>query len=228
MPLGRQDRHGAGIGGGEIPGRRHGIDRAVVADRAGDHGKACNGVDRVVDIRRAVPIAHDVECDQIGALLRQLLIGEPAARRHVGGEDAGALARRSDQRREQFAPLRTAQIDGDRALALVEPRPIDRAAVLRDRPAVVVEAALDVVEADHVGAQLCERHAAQWRGDESRTFDDAKAGENSCHLTCPVAARSAGRLFLRLSSHQPYSGFHMLKSASQPSSCAAWTGQKGL
>ena len=48
--------------------------------------------------------------------------------------------------------------------------------------------------ADHIGAQLCEGHAAQWRGDESRTFDDAKAGENSCHLTCPVAARSAGSL----------------------------------
>ena len=228
MPLGGDDRQRAGIGRGEVPRRRHGVHRSVMADRAGDHGEAGDGVHRVVDMGAAVARADDVERDQVGALLRQLLVGEPAARRHVGGEDARALARRGDQRRQKLAAARVAQVDGDRALALVEAGPIDRSAVLGDRPAVAVEPALDVVEPDHVGAELRQRHAAQRRGNERRAFDDAKAGQNACHLAFPVSYFfKPTRLFLRLSSHQPYSGVHISKSLSQPSSCAACTAQNG-
>ncbi len=190
VPFGRQDRHGAGIGGGEVPRRRHGVHRPVMVHRAGHQGKAGDGVHRVVDMGAAVARAHDIERDQIGALLGECLVGKPAARRHVGGEDAGALARRGDQRAQKLAAARRAQVDGDRALALVQASPIDRAAVLGDRPAVVVEPALDVVEADHVGAQLGERHPAQRGGDERRAFDDAKAGENACHRAFPVVFTS--------------------------------------
>ncbi len=52
MALGRDDGERAGIGGGEIPGRRHGVHRSVMADRAGDHREAGDGVHRVVDMRR--------------------------------------------------------------------------------------------------------------------------------------------------------------------------------
>src|SRR5262249_41001856 len=103
-----------------------------------------------------------------------------------GGEDARAIARRRDERGEQFAAAWTSKIDGDGALALIQARPIDRAAFLGDRPAVAVEPALDVVEADHVGAQLRQGHAAQRSGDERRAFDDAKAGENASHDSFPV------------------------------------------
>ena len=228
MPFCSQDRHRPGIGGRQIPRRRHGIDRPLVADRSGDHGKAGDGVHGVVDMGRAVARAHDVEGDQVGAPLGQLLVGQPTARRHVGGEDAAAFARRRDQRGEQLASFRTAQVDGDRALALVEARPVDRAAILRDRPAVVVEAALDMVETDDVGAQLGERHAAQGGRNESRAFDDAKAGENAGHVcvSC-LSCYFFGRLFFRFSSHQPYSGVHRSKSSSQPSSCAACSAQNG-
>ena len=85
-----------------------------------------------------------------------------------------------------------------------------------------------MVEADDVGAQLGERHAAQGGRDESRAFDDAKAGENAGHVcvSC-LSCYFFGRLFFRFSSHQPYSGVHRSKSSSQPSSCAACSAQNG-
>ena len=196
MALGGQKREGAGIGGGQIPGWTDRVHRSFMADRAGDHGEAGNGVHRVVDMGRTVARTDDVQRDQVGALHRQLLVGEPASRRHVGGENARALTRRGDQRREQLAAAWIAQIDGDRALALVEAGPVDRAAILRDRPALIVETALDVVEADHVGAHLGERHAAQRRSDECRAFDDAEARENACHVRFPcLGSLSRASLF---------------------------------
>ena len=41
-----------------------------------------------------------------------------------------------------------------------------------------VDAAADRVEADHVGAELGERHPAQRRGDERRSLDDAHPVED--------------------------------------------------
>ena len=104
MAFGRNDGQRAGVGRREVPGRRHGVHRTVVGDRAGDHREAGDGVHRVVDMSAAVARTDDVERDQVGALLGQLLVGEPAARRHVGREDAGALARRGDQRRQSSRP----------------------------------------------------------------------------------------------------------------------------
>ena len=49
----------------------------------------------------------------------------------------------------------------------------------RDGPAAVVQAAADRVEADDVGAELGQRHAAQRRGDERRAFDDAQSLEDA-------------------------------------------------
>src|SRR6266545_3800861 len=49
MSLGGDDCQRAGIGRGEIPRRRHGVHWPIVVDRTGDHGKAGDGVHRVVD-----------------------------------------------------------------------------------------------------------------------------------------------------------------------------------
>ena len=113
---------------------------------------------------------------------------------------------------QQLAALRLAQVDGDRALALVEAGPVDRAGRpwspasgrYRGRPS---RSSKRITSAPSC-ASVMPRHR---RGNESRAFDDAQACEDAGHRDCPVAVRSGGRLFLRLSSHQPYSRFHISK-----------------
>ena len=148
------------------------IDRRVGAGLAGDERIAGRAVDRVVDRGRAVRIALDGAGDHVGALGRQARMREPG-RCDIGEQNAGL--RRGRERGDQFAPLRPAQVDGDRALALVQPGPVEAAPARRDRPAQIIDAAADHLDADHVGAILRERQAAHRRGDERRTFDHANA-----------------------------------------------------
>ena len=115
--------------------------------------------------------------DQVGAALAQRVVGEPAAGGEVRQQDAATGPGRADQRGDELAPLGRAQVDLDRALALVQPGPEQRPARRRERPAVEVDAAADLVEADDVGAELGERHAAQRRGDERRALDHPQVGE---------------------------------------------------
>ena len=148
--------------------------------RPGDERQAGLRVDRVVDLRAAVAPADEVDHDQIVAAALQRLVVEPAARREVGDEQPGVLARRADQPGDQLLALRLAEVDGDRALALVQPGPEQAVvAVQRHRPAGIVEAAADRIEADDVGAHLRQRHAAERHGDEGRALDDPHAGENA-------------------------------------------------
>src|SRR5260370_36852249 len=56
---------------------------------------------------------------------------------------------------------------------------------------MVIEAVVDLVETNHVGTELRERHAAEGRRDESGALDDAKAGKNSrCHAITPTKRQS--------------------------------------
>ena len=80
----------------------------------------------------------------------------------------------------ELAALGRDEVDRDRALPLVEPGPVEADAVVGDRPALVVEAAADGVEADDVGAELREREPAERRGDERRPLDHAQSREQ-CH-----------------------------------------------
>ena len=153
------------------------------------NGNADRAVDGVVDGRRAVRIAEQVHHDQIArAACFSALVAEPAGRREVGEEDARPVARLGDQAGDQLLALRTAGIDGDRALALVQADPVEALAVGGERPASRVETALQRIEADDVGALLRQRHAAQRRRDERRAFDDAQTLENSVHGVLPGEA----------------------------------------
>jgi len=73
---------------------------------------------------------------------RELLMLSPEQRYRLFLEEEPELAARI-----------AAQVDLDRSLALVQPGPEERLAGRRERPALVVQAAADLVEADHVGAQ---------------------------------------------------------------------------
>jgi hypothetical protein len=88
-------------------------------------------------------MAGDHQHDEIGAARLERVVGEEAARREVGEEEPGVLARRRDQRLGDLLALGAGEIDLDRALAFVEPGPEQALAVLVDRPARRVEAAAD-------------------------------------------------------------------------------------
>ena len=115
-------------------------------------------------------------------MLAQGLVGEPAAGREVGQQDPRVVAGLGDQRGQQLPPAVGAQVDLDRALALVEARPEQADAIVGHRPAVAVQASTDLVEADHVGAELGQGHAAERGGDVRRSLDHAQAVQDSGHL----------------------------------------------
>ena len=57
----------------------------------------------------------------------------------------------------------------------------------------VVEATADLIEADHLGPQLSEGHAAERRGDEGRALDHAEAVEGARSRHATTAARRQSR-----------------------------------
>ena len=82
-----------------------------------------------------------------------------------------------------------AEVDLDRALALVEPGPEEAVAVGGHGPAPAVEPAPDGVEADHVGAELGQRHSAQRGGDECGALDHAQAVEDAPGIYATTATK---------------------------------------
>ena len=184
LALGGQDPRRGEAAHDRVPRRQHGVERAGEVARAGRPREAGGRVDGVVDLRRAVRVARQRAHDQVGAALAQRVVGEPAAGGEVRQQDAAAGPGRAHQRRDELAPLGRAQVDLDRPLALVQPRPEQRPARRRERPAVEVDAAADLVEADDVGAELGERHAAERRGDERRALDHPQVGERLARRSC--------------------------------------------
>jgi hypothetical protein len=159
----------------EVPRGQHAVERHGEVPRPGRPREAGGGVDRVVDLARPVRVAGQRDHHEVVTVFPQRVVGEPAAGREVREE--GARVR--DERGDELAPALGAQIDGERALALVEAGPEQALAVGRERPALVVETAADLVEADDLGAHLGQRHAAQRRGDERRALDDLQPVEDA-------------------------------------------------
>jgi hypothetical protein len=119
------------------------------------------------------------------AMLAQRVVVHPAPDAQIGEEDAAALPGGADEARHDLLAARRRHVDGDAALALVEAGPEQASALLGHRPAPVVEAAADAIEADHVRAHLREGHARERRGDEGRPFDDSQPFENLDHRAFP-------------------------------------------
>ena len=112
-------------------------------------------------------------------LFQELWAGAKPFRSRAGGH----------QRRQELAPLGIAGVDARRALALVEPRPVEAVPIGRQRPAPRVHPAARRIAADHLRPELGQGHPAQRRGDEGRGLDDAHAFEQSIHeLPNPLEA----------------------------------------
>jgi hypothetical protein len=165
--LGRQDADRRVQTARHVPGRQHVVDRRREFGRPGQPGEAERGVDRVVDGRRAVPVPGDHDLDQVRPVPPQGLVLEKAPAHRVGEQDPPVRAWGGDQPGDELLAARRAEIDRDRALALVQARPVQAGAIGRARPPGLVGGAADRVDADHVGTELSQRHPAQRRGDEA-------------------------------------------------------------
>ncbi len=174
------DAERRGQAGDRVPRRQQvvdRIDRLVAVGRTGDERKADRGIHRVVERRSTVRVAEDVEHDQVVAAAAQVFVAEPAGRRKVGDENAAGFTLCGDEIDGERLARGAASVDRDRAFALVQSCPVEAFAVAAERPTARVQSALERIEANHLRAELRQRHAAQGRGDERRTFDDAQTGE---------------------------------------------------
>ena len=177
MAVGGQQSDRRQLAHGDVPCRQHRVQRLGEVPRPRRPREAGGRVDGVVDLAGAVAVALEVDHDEVLAARAQRFVAQPAAGGEVGEEDA----RGRDHGRDELAALIGAQVDAQRPFALVETGPEQRLAVGRQRPARVVQAAAEIVEADDVGAELRERHPAQRRGDERRALHHRQPVEDPGH-----------------------------------------------
>ncbi len=189
MALGGEQSRGGERPGDRVPGGKQVVERHRHVARAGRPGKARGRVDGVVHCGAAVVVAHDVHHHEVAPYLRELVVPEPATRGKVGQEEARLGTGRADEPSQQLLAARGAQVHLNRALALVEAGPEEAHAFLGDRPAGHIETAADRVEADHVGAELGERHPAEGRGHEGRALDHSHPVEDAAWLAHAISPK---------------------------------------
>src|SRR5712691_10995234 len=114
--------------------------------------EADGGIDGVVDRRPPIGITGDDEHDRVRPPRRQLLVTQPGFNRQIGEENAAAFAGSDDQVGDQLPSACRARVDRDRALALVQPCPVE-AAPVPQRPTPDIDAAPGWVDPDHVRSE---------------------------------------------------------------------------
>src|SRR5271157_2865203 len=184
MTFGRKNPHRRSHSCDCVPRRKDVVDRVdrlVAMSRAGDKRKPDRTVQRVIDCRAAVRITGHIHHDQVRAPLTQGFVAEPARSREVSQEDSAAFTRSGNQCGNEFPTLRAARVDGDRALPLIEARPIKTPAVASNGPTSCIESAFDRVETDHVRAHLSQSHPTEGCGDEGRAFNHAQTVKDLVH-----------------------------------------------
>ena len=100
--------------------------------------------------RLAVAAPEDVDHDQVGPFGPQRLVVEPALAHGVGEQDAASGPRTTEQVDDQPAALVARRVQLHRALALVEPGPVEAVALLVEGQAAGVGGAAHRVDADDV------------------------------------------------------------------------------
>ena len=158
-----------------VPGRQDAVERAREVARTGGERESRGGVDGVVHLARPVRVAGQRDHHQVVPACSKRVVGQPATRGEVRKQGSG----RGDERSDQLTSFIGVQIDLDRALALVQARPEEALSARRQRPAIAVQTAADLVEADHVRAQLGERHPAERRSDEGGALDHGQVVEDA-------------------------------------------------
>ena len=86
---------------------------------------------------------------------------------------AGVVPRCADQGAGELLAVRRVQGETHRTLGLVQARPVETAAVRRQRPPTDVDVAADRIDANDVGAELGQGQAAERCRDEGGNLDDA-------------------------------------------------------
>src|SRR5699024_1556022 len=101
--------------------------------------ESARGIDRIVHCRRTVMPSAQTEHDEILPMLHEILVTQPPACRQVRDQ----RPRLGDQIGRDLLTLLGCEIEGDRAFALVQARPVDRGPVVTDRPPVRVDVPAD-------------------------------------------------------------------------------------
>ena len=165
------------------------IDGSVPILGPGDQGETHGGIDGVVNFTAAGVIAGDIDHDEVVAETLETLIVEPAPGREIGEEYAPVATPGGDQAGGDLDALGVGQIDGDGALALIEAGPKQAGAVLGHGPTLVIKAAADGIETDHLGAKLGQGHAAKRRRHEGRALDHPETLKYRARLRRGVLGR---------------------------------------
>ena len=131
-----------------------------------------------------MPVALHSELNEVFALFLEFVVVQPAARGKVGQQDACVFPGRGNERHGNLAAFGLAEVQRHRTLGLVQATPKKAGVVSSDGPAAVIKTAAQGVDADHVGAHLRQRHAAQRGRYECRSLHHAHTRQNSLgHLT---------------------------------------------
>ena len=163
VTLGSQQRQCHVDTGKGVPGGKHMIDRgrsAFFGRFAGQIGEPGGTVDGVVHCRASIRVTEQVNHNQILPVLAQGVVAHPAFRGgEVSREHAITITRGGDKITYNLLAFGLPGVDGKRALAFVESRPIEAFTTIGDWPAFSIDAATNRIKTYHVGSQLAQRHA---------------------------------------------------------------------
>ena len=123
MAVGRQQADGSELAHRDVPGGQHGVQRLGEVARAGRPREAGRRVDGVVDLAGAVAVALEVHHHQVLTARAQRVVGRASRGpgSWSGTRPAAAITAVTSSR-----PAVGAQVDAQRALALVQPGPEQR------------------------------------------------------------------------------------------------------
>ena len=159
--------------GDHVPGWKRIVNRRITGTT--EHRQANFTVHRVIQCAATMPITGEIQIDQIFAAGSQFFIRQPSPRWKITDEQTCVFTWCGNESREYFLAFRFPEIDSDGTLALIEAVPVETPAGFGDGPAPVVDAAADLIEANHIRAQLRQRHAAGRRGNKCTSFDDTQS-----------------------------------------------------
>jgi hypothetical protein len=196
----RAGRRGRQNAGAEVDQRGAEPRRAAVR-LAGHRHHAGEGLQHVVVARSVLerptrPVAGDRDMDQPRVQPDQPGVGQAEPLRRGRREVLQQHVAAADQALEDRLALRRLQVQGQAALAAVGAEEIGSAPVHHRRPAAVLVAG-EVLDLDHLGAEVGEELAAGWAGQHAAEVEDpgpaqrrhgravGVAADVGCGVTCP-------------------------------------------
>ena len=164
--------------------------------------------------RAVLAVAGDRAVDEPGVLLAQALVAHAEAIEHAGAEGLQHDVVLARQAQEDLAPAVGLQIDADGGLVAVQGQEqrargrVLRALVLRRRPPHVV-AQVQVLDLQHLGAEVGQQQRAESAREQPREIEDLHAFQREAHAATRRGTPSMSRASATVAGRRP-------------TSCAIW------